>query len=365
MAKLRARPEQQTDAAIEELTTLAHGNRGLTVRRTGPDQVTLTVGDVAWPAQVLVRNAVSVRDVQTQIATGRASRCSSWRTSCRTRRRTCSSNTTARCGPTVGAGSTGGASCSSTTPGRPERSCSPARARATRRSRWRLATRRAQLGRPDPRSGRDQLRGRAAPRARRPALDPIDGAGRGDVPRRDRRGDAAPARRRAGRARRAARTTGPLLGARRGVATHPRDTRGRPPDRSRGAPAARRGRRRTPWTVPVGAWPGTRRRRPGVRRCSPAAADPGSGSRPRPTPGAPSGRSPPAPWDDCRAVVAVPPTALVTARRVWPTPPQGPLPFLPTAHPLFLALDLAQDPARGREVLDQWHPDQPGITRVW
>jgi hypothetical protein len=73
----------------------------------------------------------------------------------------------------------------------------------------------------------------------------------------------------------------------------------------------------------------------------------------------------PASWTDCRAVVAVAPTALVTARRVWPTPEQGPLPFLPTAHPLFLALDLAQDPARGREVLEQWHPDQPGITRVW
>ena len=70
-------------------------------------------------------------------------------------------------------------------------------------------------------------------------------------------------------------------------------------------------------------------------------------------------------WEDCRAVVAVPPTALVTLHRVWLEENHGPLPFLPTAHPLFLALDLAQDPARGREILDQWHPDHPGITRVW
>ncbi len=35
----------------------------------------------------------------------------------------------------------------------------------------------------------------------------------------------------------------------------------------------------------------------------------------------------------------------------------------PLAHPVVVALDLAQDRARGREVLDDWHPD--GVTRVW
>lgn len=33
--------------------------------------------------------------------------------------------------------------------------------------------------------------------------------------------------------------------------------------------------------------------------------------------------------------------------------------FLPTTHPLFLALELAQDQARGREALAQWTPDDP------
>lgn len=36
--------------------------------------------------------------------------------------------------------------------------------------------------------------------------------------------------------------------------------------------------------------------------------------------------------------------------------------FLPTVHPLFLALDLAQDRARGREILAQWTPDHPRST---
>lgn len=35
----------------------------------------------------------------------------------------------------------------------------------------------------------------------------------------------------------------------------------------------------------------------------------------------------------------------------------------PTAHPIFIALDLAQDIGRGREILADWNP--PGWTRVW
>jgi hypothetical protein len=89
-------------------------------------------------------------------------------------------------------------------------------------------------------------------------------------------------------------------------------------------------------------------------------------------------------WDDYAAVVVVPPTVLACQARLWPPEPDT-LPFLPSAHPLFLALELAQDPARGREILEQWHPEQSpteqshsghshsgqggngrsGIARVW
>lgn len=70
-------------------------------------------------------------------------------------------------------------------------------------------------------------------------------------------------------------------------------------------------------------------------------------------------------WEDCAAVVAVPPTALVTLYREWPPSSERPLPYLPTAHPLFLALALAQDPARGHEILEEWNPDTTEIRRVW
>ena len=36
----------------------------------------------------------------------------------------------------------------------------------------------------------------------------------------------------------------------------------------------------------------------------------------------------------------------------------------PLAHPLFVALDLAQDPGRGREILSEWTPAGPA-QRVW
>jgi hypothetical protein len=69
-------------------------------------------------------------------------------------------------------------------------------------------------------------------------------------------------------------------------------------------------------------------------------------------------------WDESRAVLAVAPTLLVCRTRL--RPPGGVEPdFLPTVHPLFLALELAQDRARGREILDQWTPDHPEIHRVW
>lgn len=56
------------------------------------------------------------------------------------------------------------------------------------------------------------------------------------------------------------------------------------------------------------------------------------------------------------ATIQVPPTPLVVTRRLANTP-------WPLVHPLFAALDLARDPGRGREILEQWHPE--GVTRVW
>lgn len=61
-------------------------------------------------------------------------------------------------------------------------------------------------------------------------------------------------------------------------------------------------------------------------------------------------------WDDAAGLIAVPPTPLVCMGRrqapsdtiEWPTP-----------HPLYLALDLARDPGRGREILDGWKPPEP------
>lgn len=64
-------------------------------------------------------------------------------------------------------------------------------------------------------------------------------------------------------------------------------------------------------------------------------------------------------WEDRTAVVAVPPTPLVcrwrrpaAANTSWPLP-----------HPTFAALDLARDPGRGREILEQWSPE--GVDVVW
>ena len=72
----------------------------------------------------------------------------------------------------------------------------------------------------------------------------------------------------------------------------------------------------------------------------------------------------PASWEDHAAVIAVPPSLLVCSNRQEPPARLEPS-FLPTVHPLFLALELAQDPARGREILDQWTPDSPKVHRIW
>ncbi|WP_284747581.1 hypothetical protein [Amycolatopsis sp. RTGN1] len=62
------------------------------------------------------------------------------------------------------------------------------------------------------------------------------------------------------------------------------------------------------------------------------------------------------------ASIRVAPTPLACARRVdataWANEPW------PLANPLFVALDLARDPGRGREILDMWTPRKPW-RRVW
>lgn len=62
-----------------------------------------------------------------------------------------------------------------------------------------------------------------------------------------------------------------------------------------------------------------------------------------------------------RATIRVAPVPAVVRRRV-----QAPTHAVewPLAHPLFVALDLAQDVSRGREILDAWTPDVQW-TRVW
>lgn len=63
---------------------------------------------------------------------------------------------------------------------------------------------------------------------------------------------------------------------------------------------------------------------------------------------------------DASASIAVAPASLVTNRRLPPRRRGG----WPLAHPLAVALELAQDRARGREILDDWTPP-PEYPRVW
>ena len=54
------------------------------------------------------------------------------------------------------------------------------------------------------------------------------------------------------------------------------------------------------------------------------------------------------------------PVPIATGQRVKPEGGQE----WPRAHPLFVALDLAQDVGRGREILDAWNPGERW-GRVW
>jgi hypothetical protein len=62
-----------------------------------------------------------------------------------------------------------------------------------------------------------------------------------------------------------------------------------------------------------------------------------------------------------RATIRLAPVPAAVRHRVHP--PDSPQKW-PLAHPLFVALDLAQDRGRGREILDAWTPAEPW-HRVW
>ncbi len=73
--------------------------------------------------------------------------------------------------------------------------------------------------------------------------------------------------------------------------------------------------------------------------------------------------------DHRRASVRVAPVSAVCEQRIDPSGQQAKAwaftnePW-PLAHPLFVALDLARDPGRGREILEGWQPPRPW-RRVW
>jgi len=73
--------------------------------------------------------------------------------------------------------------------------------------------------------------------------------------------------------------------------------------------------------------------------------------------------------DHLKASVRVAPVPAICGHRVDPTD-QGAKAWAttnelwPLAHPLFVALDLARDPGRGREILEGWQPPPPW-RRVW
>jgi hypothetical protein len=68
-------------------------------------------------------------------------------------------------------------------------------------------------------------------------------------------------------------------------------------------------------------------------------------------------------YDERAATVAVAPSALVALERFDAASFATPWLHWPVAHPVVIALDLAKDLARGREILEDWTPE--GFRRVW
>jgi len=70
-----------------------------------------------------------------------------------------------------------------------------------------------------------------------------------------------------------------------------------------------------------------------------------------------------APFHDRAAAVALPPARWACRQRVPANSGSGTQGSRwPLVHPLFVALDLAQDPARGREILATWEPEGYGVA---
>jgi len=68
-------------------------------------------------------------------------------------------------------------------------------------------------------------------------------------------------------------------------------------------------------------------------------------------------------YDERRATVALAPSPAVTAENHYVGSHRTPSLQWPIAHPVVVALDLAQDLSRGREILSEWTPQ--GFRRVW
>jgi hypothetical protein len=64
------------------------------------------------------------------------------------------------------------------------------------------------------------------------------------------------------------------------------------------------------------------------------------------------------------ATVRVAPVPMVCEQRVDPLMLPAGKGGWPLAHPVFVAVDLAKDPGRGREILDSWTPPK-SWKRVW
>ena len=69
------------------------------------------------------------------------------------------------------------------------------------------------------------------------------------------------------------------------------------------------------------------------------------------------------PYDERGATVALTPSPVVTAENHYVGSYRRPSLHWPIAHPVVIGLDLAQDLARGREILADWNPQ--GFDRVW
>ena len=365
MPKLRNLPEHEVDAAIEELETLTAGARGLSATRSGPDQVRLAVGAQAWPANVIVRGAVSRREAQVLVETeARGSKvvvanqlseeAKDYLSEHNARLRSHGWSWLDRRGELqLNHPHASGIVHFDAMPMTPTG--------ATQR--WKVAA---------PNSD-GPIRGRAGISwASALLLDPDEPPSIRAVAREAQMSHGA-----IGEAAKLLRDAGLVLPS------------GKPdiPDLfwalaavwgpTRVAPVA---------TVPTAK---TAERLHANSDGPSMSLIPGwclGGDEAAATWGAPLFSAGVRPWiwvptdgdarraeralggasrEEGAAVVAVAPTALVCLRRVRPPAAQPALSFLPTAHPLFLALDLAQDPARGREILDQWHPDQEGVQRVW